>query len=74
MRRISKAELRFALIVGGLLVAVTLVTGDYVMAIVFAAIAALGTTWQLRHARGAASGGGNQGDGNTEHDENHPTD
>jgi hypothetical protein len=50
MRRIGKWELRFALVATGILVILATTRGDFVMAIIFATVAALGTIWQVRHA------------------------
>lgn len=50
MVRISKGQLRLALVIAGILVIACLVTEDYIMAGVFTLVAALGAAWQLRHA------------------------
>ncbi|MEY9851553.1 ABC-type nickel/cobalt efflux system permease component RcnA [Leifsonia sp. EB41] len=54
MVRISKGQLRLALVVSGIAMIACLVAGDYFAAITLVIVAALGTWWQVRHAKLAA--------------------
>jgi hypothetical protein len=48
---IGRGELAIALVLSAAMIGVLLSVGDYVMAIVVAVVAALGTAWQLTRGR-----------------------
>ncbi|MFE4467383.1 hypothetical protein ACFRFH_01100 [Leifsonia sp. NPDC056824] len=50
MVRISKGQLRLALIISAIAFVACLVAGDYFAAVALVIVAALGTWWQVRHA------------------------
>jgi hypothetical protein len=73
MKPISKSQLRFALVLVGILVVVAIVMGDFVMAVAFSAVAAFGTTWQVRQAAKAPQEP-ERADNEPEEDGEHPAD
>ena len=51
MVRISRGQLQLALIISGIATVAFFVKGDYFIAIAVVVVAALGTWWQVRHAK-----------------------
>ena len=56
MVRISKGQLRLALIISGIAIVAFFVKGDYFLAIAVFVAAALGAWWQVRHAESPGQG------------------